>query len=192
MVVAPERDLAPGEWSVLALLADRPGHGWALAKEMSRSGEVGRVWAVGRPLVYRALEQLERRRLVELVGSERGTRGPDRALFRATDEGREALRAWLSEPVAHVRELRSLFLLKLLLILRAGLERRPLLEAQRAVVVPAVEALHARLRTSVGTERIFVSFRLETTRAVIDFIDALLAEDDLKSAGTTGTFPGKN
>jgi PadR family transcriptional regulator AphA len=181
--MTPERDLAPGEWSVLALLADRPGHGWALAKEMSRSGEVGRVWAVGRPLVYRALEQLERRRLVEPVGSERGTRGPDRALFRATDEGREALRAWLSEPVAHVRELRSLFLLKLLLILRAGLERRPLLEAQRAIVVPAVEALHARLRTSVGTERIFVSFRLETTRAVIDFIDALLAEDELASSG---------
>jgi DNA-binding PadR family transcriptional regulator len=176
--VAFERDLAPGEWSVLALLADRPGHGWALAKEMSRSGEVGRVWSVGRPLVYRALEQLEQRGLVEPIGSERGARGPDRALFRATDEGREALRQWLSEPVEHVRELRSVFLLKLLLILRAGMERRPLLEAQRAVVVPAVEALKVRLRRSSGSERIFVTFRLETTRAVIDFIDSMLAEED--------------
>ena len=26
-----ERELAPGEWSVLALLAEEPGHGWALA-----------------------------------------------------------------------------------------------------------------------------------------------------------------
>jgi PadR family transcriptional regulator AphA len=175
--VADERDLAPGEWSVLALLADRPSHGWALAKEMSRSGEVGSVWSVGRPLVYRALELLEERGLVEPVGSERGARGPNRALFRATDEGRRALREWLAEPVERVREIRSVFLLKLVLILRAGMERRPLLLAQRAVVLPAIETLEARLRVCAGNERIFVRFRLESTRAVVDFIDAMLAED---------------
>ena len=176
--MAVERDLAPGEWSVLALLADKPGHGWALAKEMSRSGEVGRVWSVGRPLVYRALELLEARGLVEPVGRERGARGPSRALFRATDEGREALRAWLAQPVDHVREIRSVFLLKLLLIVRAGMERRPLLEAQRAVIVPAIDALERRLLTSSGSERIFVRFRLESTRAVVDFIDGMLADEE--------------
>ncbi len=180
-----ERELAPGEWSVLALLADKPGHGWALAKEMSRSGEVGRVWSVGRPLVYRALELLEARGLVEPVGRERGARGPSRELFRATAEGREALGRWLAEPVEHVREIRSVFLLKLLLIVRAGMERRPLLEAQRAVVLPAVEALERRLRSSVGSERIFVRFRLESTRAVVDFIDGMLA-DDSRSAADAG------
>ena len=71
------RELAPGEWSVLALLSDAPAHGWALAKEMSRDGEVGRVWAVGRPLVYRALELLESRGLIEPVGSERGRARPE-------------------------------------------------------------------------------------------------------------------
>ena len=29
-----ERELAPGEWSVLALLAEEPGHGWALARQI--------------------------------------------------------------------------------------------------------------------------------------------------------------
>lgn len=183
-IVAVERDLAPGEWSVLALLADQPGHGWALAKEMSRSGEVGRVWSVGRPLVYRALELLEERELIEAIGHEPGARGPNRTLFRGTAAGREALRRWLAEPVDHVREVRSLFLLKLVLIERAGLESAPLLEAQRALVVPAVEALETRLRQSIGTEKVFVRFRLETTRAVVDFIDSMLAEERTVRAPT--------
>ena len=176
--MAAERELAPGEWSVLALLADGPSHGWALAKEMSRSGEVGRVWAVGRPLVYRALELLEERGLVEAVGQERGVRGPNRELFRASARGREELRRWLAAPVDHVREIRSVFLLKLVLSLRAGVERRPLLEAQRRVVAPTVDQLEGRLRASSGNERVFVRFRLEATRGVLAFIDSLLAEPD--------------
>ena len=70
-----ERDLAPGEWSVLALLAEEPGHGWALAKQMAATGEVGRVWSAGRPLVYRALDVLEERGLIEPTGHEPGARG---------------------------------------------------------------------------------------------------------------------
>jgi DNA-binding PadR family transcriptional regulator len=184
-VVADERELAPGEWSVLALLSDAPAHGWALAEEMSRSGEVGRVWAVGRPLVYRALELLESRGLIESVGSEPGARGPNRALFKATPEGREELAQWLSEPVDHVREVRSLLLLKLVLLERAGLDNRPLLESQRALTVPAVAALEARLLESVGTEHVFVRFRLETTRSVVCFIDGML-EDGLASVERHG------
>jgi DNA-binding PadR family transcriptional regulator len=174
--VSEVRELAPGEWSVLALLSDAPAHGWALAEAMSKDGEIGRVWAVGRPLVYRAIELLESRGLVESVGTERGARGPNRALFKATPEGREELARWLSEPVDHVRDIRSLFLLKLVLLERAGLDNRPLLEAQRALTVPAVSALETRLEQSIGTEHVFVLFRLESTRSVIRFIDGLLAD----------------
>ncbi len=174
--MAVERDLGPGEWSVLALLSDAPAHGWAVAKEMAESGSVGRVWAVGRPLVYRAIDLLEARGLIEAVGSEPGARGPNRALVQATERGRAELARWLSEPVEHVREVRSLFLLKLVLLDRAGLASRPLLEAQRAVTLPAIAMLEARLRSSVGSEQIFVRFRLETTRSVVYFIDSMLAD----------------
>jgi len=174
--VTVERELAPGEWSVLALLSEQPGHGWALARQMAREGEIGRVWALGRPLVYRALELLEERGLVEPAGSERGVRGPNRTVFRATPEGRAALARWLSDPVEHVRDVRSLLLLKLVLIDRAGLDRTPLLEAQRKLVLPAVRTLEQRLAESTGSEAIMVRFRLESTRAVLDFIDGLLAE----------------
>ena len=42
--------------------------------------------------------------------------------------------------------------------------------------MPAVEALEARLAASGRTERILVHFRLESTRAVVHFIDSLLEE----------------
>jgi DNA-binding PadR family transcriptional regulator len=174
-VIVP-RELAPGEWSVLALLAHRPAHGWALATELSRTGSIGRVWGVGRPLVYRALDVLAVRGLIEPAGSERGARGPQRELYEATKLGRKELARWLGEPVDHVRDVRSLLLLKLVLLERAGLDNLPLLEAQRELTVPAVAALEARLRLSVGTEHVFVRFRLETTRSVVCFIDGMLDE----------------
>jgi len=188
--VAVGRELAPGEWSVLALLAERPAHGWALARELARSGEVGRVWAVGRPLVYRALELLESRELIESLGREPGARGPNRSLFQATAEGREQVGRWLCEPVDRVRDVRSLFLLKLVLLERAGLEAKPLLEAQRTLTLASLAALEARLPSSTGVEEIFVRFRLETTRAVLAFIDSLLAAPPPLAGPTAGAGAG--
>jgi PadR family transcriptional regulator AphA len=171
-----ERELAPGEWSVLALLAEEPGHGWALARQMARDGEIGRVWALGRPLVYRALELLEERGLIEPAGSERGVRGPNRTVFRATPEGREALAEWLAVPVEHVRDVRSLLLLKLIFAERTGVDPRAMLEAQHATIRAAASVLATRTDASIGTEAILLRFRLESTRAVLRFVEGLLDE----------------
>jgi hypothetical protein len=51
--------------------------------------------------------------------------------------------------------------------------------------VPAVEALETRLRESAGSESVFVRFRLESTRAVIEFIDSMLAEETRRGAPAT-------
>src|SRR5262249_44671521 len=83
-----------------------------------------------------------------------------------------------------------LLLLKLVLLERAGLDNRPLLEAQREATVPAVTALETRLRQSIGTEHIFVRYRLETTRSVISFIDGLLEErQPVDTAARRGSEP---
>ena len=119
-------------------------------------------------------------------GPERGARGPNRSLFKATPEGREELARWLSEPVDHVRDVRSLLLLKLVLLDRAGLGQRPLLEAQREQTTAAVKTLEERLDSSIGTEHILVRFRLETTRAVVAFVDALLTEGEAGRAAAAG------
>ena len=171
-----DRILAPGEWAVLALLCERPAHGWALARQLSPNGELGSIWSLTRPLVYRSLEILESRRLILPAGSEPGARGPNRTIFRATAAGHEAVGLWLSEPVEHVRESRSLLLLKLVFAQRNCIDPRPMLIAQREAIEEAIESLEARTLGSVGTDAILLRFRLESSRAVERFIDGVLSE----------------
>ena len=137
-----DRVLAPGEWAVLALLCERPAHGWALASQLRQEGDLGAVWTMGRPLVYRSLEILEARRLIEAAGHEPGIRGPNRTILRVTSAGRDALMRWLAEPVDHIRDVRSLLLLKLVFADRLGVDPRPMLLAQ-----------HEATLASSGTEK---------------------------------------
>jgi PadR family transcriptional regulator AphA len=178
-----ERTLAPGEWAVLALLSERPAHGWALATELGRSGELGSVWSLGRPLVYRSIDILAERGLIEPAGHEPGLRGPNRTLYRTTCAGATALVQWLEEPVERVRDVRSLLLLKLIFAERTGIDPTRMLEAQRATICAAVGELEQRLLASVSTEAILLRFRLESTRAVLRFVDGLLeATPELRAA----------
>jgi PadR family transcriptional regulator AphA len=171
VLLMAERSLAPGEWAVLALLSEHPAHGWAVASQLERSGELGAVWSLGRPLVYRSIDILAERKLIEPAGHEPGLRGPNRMIFRATPAGAEALRHWLAEPVEHVRDVRSLLLLKLVFAERAGVDPRPMLAAQHETVAAAVTSLEARIRSS---DSILLRFRLETTRAVLRFVESML------------------
>lgn len=170
-------DLSPGEWAVLALVVERPTHGWAVARALSPDGEVGAVWTFPRALVYRALDTLLAAGLVEEKGVEEGARGPRRTILGATRAGRDRVRRWLAEPVGHVRDVRSLLLLKLVFTRRADHDIRPLLLAQQATVTVIAEALAARhAAASDETERMLAAFRLETTRAVARFVEGLLAD----------------
>jgi DNA-binding PadR family transcriptional regulator len=171
-----ERTLAPGEWAVLALLSERPSHGWAVASQLDPSGELGSVWSLGRPLVYRSIDILAERGLIEPAGHEPGLRGPNRTIYRTTCAGATALVQWLEEPVEHVRDVRSLLLLKLIFAERTGIDPTPMLESQHATIRDAVAMLSDRMRTSNGSEAILLRFRLESTKAVQRFVEGLLAE----------------
>jgi hypothetical protein len=43
----PTDELTPSELVVLALTAEAPAHGWALAVKLARGGEIGSIWSVG-------------------------------------------------------------------------------------------------------------------------------------------------
>jgi DNA-binding PadR family transcriptional regulator len=150
-MAARERSLT--EWVVLGLIAEGPTHGFALARLLARGGEVGRVWAATRPLTYRAIDQLAADGLIEPVRTEPGA-GPPRTVHRAAASGRRALRRWLSEPVAHPRDVRAELLVKLLLLEREGTPTEPLLAAQRAAFAEVLEATKgAAARDSVSRWR---------------------------------------
>jgi len=171
-------ELTASELTVLALTAEKPIHGWALAVKLAKGGEIGSVWSIGRPLVYHSLERLEQEKLIKAVGLERGDRGPHRVVYGATPKGKAALRAWLGRPVEHVRDIRSLFLLKVVLSQRAGIDVEPLLVAQRAVLVPFIAWLEAQLDDvdPIGSpgEATVLYFRLETAKTIVRFIDGML------------------
>lgn len=124
--------LALNEWAVLAVVAERPRHGYDIAAELGRDSQIGRAWRLGRPLVYRALDRLEEAGFIERRRTEPGDAAPPRTVYGATRKGRTALRRWLHEPVERLRDVRSALLLKLVLLDRLGLDRGPLVDAQQA------------------------------------------------------------
>ena len=169
-------DLSPGEWAVLALVADGPSHGFAIAKELAPDGGVGQVWTLPRPLVYRALDTLQAAGLVRPERTEQG-HGPRRTVLAATPKGGRLVARWLVQPVEHVRDARPLLLLKLLFLDRAGRDPAPLLRAQLEQLLPLERRLERRLGQSDGFERTLALWRLEATRAAIRFARVALGAD---------------
>jgi DNA-binding PadR family transcriptional regulator len=166
-------ELTTGEWAVLAVVDEGPTHGFAVARALAAGGDVGRVWAIRRPLVYRTLEQLEGRELTRVAGTEASTSGPPRTLLETTPEGARMVGEWLREPVEHLRDARSELMLKLLFLDRRSGDIAPLLTAQRAQLVEREHELRARLDDSEGFSRTLALWRAENTAAVIRFVDAL-------------------
>lgn len=162
-------------WAVLALLCEGDRHGWALVRALAPEGEIGRVWSIRRALVYRTAELEIDAGLAQRAGVEPGSRGSPRTILRATAAGQRAVAGWLAEPVAHVRELRSALLLKLLFAHRGALDPRPLLSAQHTLLAETIEALEATADTDRTFEATVRAFRLETARAGLRFVERELA-----------------
>lgn len=164
-------------YAVLALLCEDDTHGWAVVRAMAPDGEIGRVWSIGRALVYRNIELALDAGQAERAGTERGARGSPRTLLRATPSGRAAVDHWLSEPVHHVRDLRSALLLKLLFAQRRGLDSGPLLQAQRDALERTVLALEGNPAEEEGAPfaASMRAFRIETARAGQRFVEGELA-----------------
>jgi PadR family transcriptional regulator AphA len=172
--VPGRKNLLPGDWAVLALLAERPAHGFALAQLLSEAGDVGQVWTMPRPRVYRAIDDLREAGLVEAVETTPSERGPMRTLLAATPAGTVAVEQWLASPVTHVRDARSELLLKLVLTERAGRDLRPLAAAQHGVLEQLTERLTQQVEAADGSRALVLRFRLAQTVAARDYVAALL------------------
>lgn len=172
--------LAPEEWAVLAAVAEGPVHGNALAQLLAAVGELGQVWTVPRANVYYLLKKLTQLDLIVAKATERSDRGPDRTIFTVSLAGRQAVSRWLDQPVDHVRDVRSLFLLKLALLYRAGRDPRALVVTQRQQLLPLIASLEA-VRGDLaadGFDRVLMEWRLTSSRATVAFLDSLLEADD--------------
>lgn len=151
----------------LVLISQGVGHGYDLARHFAPDGSLGAVLTLSRPVVYRAIKQLESMGLV--ASSEAvGVRGQLKWTLVCTAAGRRAAREWLTSPVDHLRDMRSDFLLRVLLLQRADEDTRDFVRAQRAALNERTTHILA------GTSRDAVSlWRREQARAVLRFLDEL-------------------
>jgi PadR family transcriptional regulator AphA len=123
--------------------------------------------------VYRGLDRLTASGLVVLAQTEAGRRGPQRSILSATPAGAAAVTVWLARPVAHVRDLRSEFLVKLALLSRRGARLGSLVAAQRAAIAPLEPALARRRAEADGFAAILAAWRHENAVAALRFLDGL-------------------
>ena len=161
------------DWIVLAIVDEQPSHGFAIAALTAEGGELGQVWHIPRPIVYRSLDRLTGLGLVQVEATEAGSRGPQRSILAATPAGTDAVTAWLHEPVAHVRDMRSALLTKLALLVRRGTDVTDLLSRQRDLLGPIRDALQRQHATATGFDHVLLTWRLENTEAALRFLDAL-------------------
>jgi DNA-binding PadR family transcriptional regulator len=148
---------------------------------MAEGGEIGRVWSMGRPRVYYAIDVLTRRGVARADRTESSRTGPDRTILRATPARRRAVTEWLNTPVEHIRDARSLLLLKLLFLDRRDDDPRPLLQAQRAQFQGIAERLHRAIEQAQGFDQTLLTWRLETATATLRFIDSLIGSSTMVS-----------
>jgi DNA-binding PadR family transcriptional regulator len=125
--------------AVLALLADRPAHGYEIKRGLEdRFGTV--VGPLNAGQVYTTLQRLQRDRLVADDAVAQDGR-PDKRVYRLTDAGRDVLFEWLGAASAPAR-LRDDFFMKLVFAHSLGLaDPRELIARQRVAYLRSLDAL---------------------------------------------------
>jgi DNA-binding PadR family transcriptional regulator len=108
----------PLHHAVLALLAEKPAHGYELRTSFEQA--VGEQWGglnIGH--LYQILDRLSRDGLIESEHQPQPIK-PDRLVHYITEEGRADLERWLSEPSSRLHGYRDDFFLKLMAAVRSG------------------------------------------------------------------------
>ena len=85
--------------------------------------------------------------------------------------GRNQLRKWLATPVAHLRDLRSELLLKLVVAEECGVDVTAMLERQRSHVAAMCTALDAQVAET--SDDVVALWRSESANAALRFLERL-------------------
>ncbi len=165
----------PAEHAILGLLAmdDGSGHGYDLARHFSEGQPLAAVLRLEPGMLYHHLKKLEKTGWVTSVVVPQPSR-PPRQVYRITGSGRAQLDLWLKEPVAHTREIRLEFLVKLYFarLQDAGLAARLVAEQLETLL-----RLEAGLSEQTGQTDPFVrevyDLRLAQTHAAIEWLRRL-------------------
>jgi DNA-binding PadR family transcriptional regulator len=171
----------PLHHAVLALLADKPAHGYELKNSFELA--VGDQWGglnIGH--LYQVLDRLSRDGLIESQRQAQQVK-PDRVVHHLTPAGRAELERWLGEPSARQRGYRDDFFLKLMAAVQSG-DRQTLdgvLRRQRAHLLRELRSLaDARAQAPSAVVALLITAAELHVRADLGVVDA--AEESLEPA----------
>ncbi len=173
--MSTEIRLTPTSYIVLGLL-EAAGEATPYDLKQMVAVSLGNFWSLQHAQLYTEPERLT---AAGLLSERREESGRRRKHYRVTKRGREALRAWLTEPTAELTELRDLALLKVFF----GSDPQSMAAAQ----LPAHEAKLAEyeeLRASAGDAaesipegpRISLRAGIEAERIWVEFWSRLRGE----------------
>ena len=95
-MTTPSRPRSPLWLVVLALACEEPMHPYRMQTLIRQRGKDHIANVAQRNSVYQTIDALMRAGLVKIQGTSRDERHPERTLYEATEEGRQALRAWVT------------------------------------------------------------------------------------------------
>jgi DNA-binding PadR family transcriptional regulator len=170
----------PLQHAVLALLAEKPAHGYELKSSFEQA--VGDQWGglnIGH--LYQILDRLSRDGLIESQRQPQPVK-PDRVVHHLTPAGRAELERWLAEPSARVRGYRDDFFLKLMAAVHTG-DRETLagvVRRQRAHLLRELHGLaEARSHPATAVVELLITAAELHIRADLGVVDA--AEQSLEA-----------
>lgn len=159
------------KFALLALLAQRPRHGYEL-KTGFDAALPGQPVNIGQ--VYATLQRLEQAGLV--CSEQHEGDGRERTVYTLLETGRESLLEWLAEPIEPGTRLRDEFAVKLLIShLAGGADSAALIRAQRHAYLQWLSELskrRARLPDDVPPfTELLLDYAIRHTKADLEWLD---------------------
>ncbi|NPV86040.1 MAG: hypothetical protein HPY45_08540 [Anaerolineae bacterium] len=169
----PEDTFLSLQPALLGFFINAPRYAYDLSREFEH--DLGRVWRLGRSLMYAQLKELAEQGYLAMDVVTQPNR-PARKIYYLTDAGRIRFAQWLNQPTMHIRNIRVEFLVRLYFFRTLNLPGlQELVTKQKAVLGEMEDALEKNAGDIQDDYwRLVVDFRLGQIRAVQQWLELCL------------------
>lgn len=161
---------------VLAIIGEKPRHGFAVSKELETDPSLSAVIRARRPLVYRSINSLVDAKLIRETKTEPGDQGSPRVIYAATATGKSATTIWLNDTVDHPRDARIELLAKFVLRNRRAMNSKQLATRQRKLFERQAANLQVAANSATDDVRLVALWRVENINAMIRLLNVVVTD----------------
>ena len=161
---------------VLAIIGEKPRHGFAVSKELETDPSLSAVIRARRPLVYRSINSLVDAKLIRETKTEPGDQGSLRVIYATTATGKSTTTKWLNDTVDHPRDARIELLAKFVLRNRRAMNSKQLATRQRKLFERQAANLQVAANSATDDVRLVALWRVENINAMIRLLNVVVTD----------------